>query len=89
MTTPTDRTRALVQTKQFLRELTDKTDMPRVPQTVRDIARRLIKHYPTYADIARAHEAMPERYAPFPLRWHLPVPPQTGGAFDATSDGEE
>ncbi len=89
MTTPTDRTRALVQTKQFLGELTDKTDMPRVPQSVRDIARRLIKHYPTYADIARAHEAMPEQYAPLPLHWHRPGHPQTGGAFDATRDGEE
>lgn len=89
MTTPTDRTRALLQTKQFLRELTDKTDMPRVPQSVRDIARRLIKHYPTYADIARAHEAMPERYAPLPLHWHRPGHPQTVGAIDATRDSEE
>lgn len=89
MTKPTDRTRALVQTKHFLRELTDKTDMPRVPQTVRDIARRLMQHYPTYADIALAHEVMPERYAALPPHWHRPDNPSTLGAVDATNDGEE
>nr|WP_326527989.1 BPSL0761 family protein [Rhodoferax sp.] len=46
MTTPDERTRALVQTKQFLQGLQIQDT---VPPDVREVARALLRHYPTLA----------------------------------------
>ncbi len=46
MTTPDERTRALVQTKQFLQGLQIQDT---VPPDVREAARALLRHYPTLA----------------------------------------
>ena len=48
MTTPTERTRHLVQAGAFLRELRGNR---KLPQQVRDEAHRLLRHYPTISDI--------------------------------------
>ena len=48
MTTPTERTRHLVQAGAFLRELRGNRKRP---QQVRDEAHRLLRHYPTISDI--------------------------------------
>ena len=66
MTIPFDRTRALIETKQFLQELQDPKLTPRVPAAVREIARKLLRHYPSYYDVELAHQALPMIYGPVP-----------------------
>ena len=56
MTTPDERTRALVQTKAFLQELQVEHA---VPVAVREAARALLRHYPTSGQIELAHMALP------------------------------
>ncbi|RPR66101.1 hypothetical protein IPC1040_32540 [Pseudomonas aeruginosa] len=43
MTRPHERTRSLVQTEEFLRELAKN---PELPESIRGEARRLLRHYP-------------------------------------------
>ena len=66
MTTPYERTRALIETKSFLQELQDPKLAPRVPAAVREIARKLLRHYPSYYDVELAHKSLPCRYGPVP-----------------------
>ena len=66
MTTPHERTRSLIETKQFLYELQDPKLTPRVPAAVREIARKLVRHYPSYSDVELAHKALPHLYGPVP-----------------------
>lgn len=66
MTTPYERTRALLETNLFLHALQDPKRTPRVPAAVREIARKLVRHYPSYYDIEQAHKALPEVYGPVP-----------------------
>lgn len=63
MTTPSERTRALIETKSFLLKLADPTRQPRVPKSVREHAEYLLRHYPAHVDIEAAHKALPELYA--------------------------
>ena len=56
MTTPDERTRAIVRTKAFLQELQVKHA---VPEDVREAARALLRHYPTSGQIELAHMALP------------------------------
>jgi hypothetical protein len=66
MTTPYQRTRALIETNLSLHELQDPKLTPRVPADVREIARKLVRHYPSYYDIELVHEARPDWYGPVP-----------------------
>jgi hypothetical protein len=66
MNTPFGRTRSLIETKSFLQELQDPKLTPRVPAAVREIARSLLRHYPSYAEIELAHKALPHLYGPVP-----------------------
>ncbi len=66
MTTPYERTRALIETKSFLQELQNPKLTPRVPAAVRDIARKLLRHYPSYSEVELAHKALPHLYGPVP-----------------------
>ena len=47
MTVPRERTNAVMSTAQFLLQLTDPKQTPRVPKDVRERARHLLRHYPT------------------------------------------
>ena len=47
MTTPVERTRAVLNTERFLIDLRDSNKYPDVPKTVREEAQRLLKHYPS------------------------------------------
>lgn len=47
MTVPVERTNAVIWTEQFLVDLMDPKVTPRVPKTIRDQARRLLRHYPS------------------------------------------
>jgi len=51
MTIPLERTAAVLNTEQFLLDLTRPDKTPRVPKTVRKHARRLLRHYPTAYDL--------------------------------------
>ena len=66
MTLPYERTRSLLETKSFLQELQDSKLTPRVPAAVREIARKLVRHYPSYSDVELAHKALPHLYGPVP-----------------------
>jgi hypothetical protein len=61
MTTPYERTRALLQTREFLRRYAALGD----PE-MRDKAKALLRHYPTLADVAAAHTASPDVFGPVP-----------------------
>lgn len=62
MTMPHERTRALVYTLCFLRDLQDPGATPRVPRAVRERARALERHYPTLAAMDMAHMTCPHLY---------------------------
>jgi len=56
MTTPHERTRSVVQAREFLRELARSTD---VSESVRTEARRLLRHYPSDGDLHLTALALP------------------------------
>lgn len=59
VTTPEERTRAVVHTREFLQGLLDPSVTARVPAVVREEARRLLRHYPSAGDMSLAHDALP------------------------------
>lgn len=69
---PAERTRAVIHTASFLRDLTMRSVTPRVPLVVREEARRLLRHYPGPGVMSLAHTAMPQ--------WWGPMPPAEAGA---------
>lgn len=66
MTMPDERTRAVVHTAEFLRELTMPSVTPKVPHAVREEARRLLRHYPGRGDMRLAHTVMPQWFGDLP-----------------------
>lgn len=79
MTTPFERTRALVQTKAFLQELMQHED-----ESLRNEARRLLRHYPALAEIELAHLALPQFFGPVPPFSRLSGSADVRGVLDAT-----
>jgi hypothetical protein len=66
MTTPFERTRALVSTRELLQEMLE-TNLPQnVPSYFRRQANRLLEHYPSLAEIEAAHNSNPEIFGPVP-----------------------
>jgi hypothetical protein len=47
MTVPVERSNAVIFTEQFLKDLMDPKKTPRVPKTIRQQARHLLRHYPS------------------------------------------
>jgi hypothetical protein len=66
MTIPFERTRALLQTRELLRQLKSPSETRRIPRWLREQAKALATHFPTYADVEQAHQALPELYGPVP-----------------------
>lgn len=66
MTLPFERTRAMLDVRLFLLELTDQALTPRVPRAMRGRAASLVKHFPTNADIEQAHQALPDCFGAVP-----------------------
>jgi len=64
VTMPFERTRALIETKQFLEQLLAPEDSPGVPDWAREQARKLLRHFPTYSNIEFAHRVLPHLYGP-------------------------
>ena len=60
MTLPDERYRSVEQTRRFLLDLLDPDHTPRVPKSVRDRARQMLRHYPTTFDMQRAAATSPE-----------------------------
>lgn len=60
MTSPTERSRAVIQAKRFLQKLSARTD---VPDDVRQEAERLLRHYPGSVHINLAGVAWPMHFA--------------------------
>lgn len=63
MTLPVERTNAVLWTHDFLVELLDPKATPRVPKSIRDQARRLLRHYPSPFEmdvIAKREDDEPE-----------------------------
>lgn len=56
MTTPDQRTHALKFAGEFLDELTDPKKTPNVPDSVRQRALHILRHYPSPSDIAHIAE---------------------------------
>lgn len=59
MTMPSERTRAVLQAAELLRELMNPEETPGVPCQVRQQARRLLRHFPSARDMELAHLACP------------------------------
>lgn len=78
MTMPDERTRAVVQTAEFLRELTMPSASPGVPDIVRETARRLMRHYPGRGDMNMTHTAMPMWWGALPALSSDPRLPPDG-----------
>ena len=66
MTIPYERTRAVLQTSEFLKLLCDVKETPRVPKRIRERAGGLLKHFPTAAEVEFAHKGAPDRFGPAP-----------------------
>lgn len=66
MTLPFERTRAMLDVRLFLLELTDPALTPRVSRAMRGRAASLLKHFPTNADIEQAHQAFPDCFGAVP-----------------------
>lgn len=64
MTTPAERTLAILQAREFLRSLTSPAETSGVPASVREEARNLLRHYPGTGDISLAHDALPSWFGP-------------------------
>lgn len=66
MTLPFERTRAMLDVRLFLLELTDPGLVPRVPRVLRAKAASLLKHFPTNANMEQAHRAVPACFGSVP-----------------------
>lgn len=56
MTMPSERTRAVNHTREFLYSLLDPKVTPRIPKYIRDEAYRLLRHFPTQLDMELVSE---------------------------------
>lgn len=62
MTMPNERTRAVMQTREFLRDLLSAKATPKVPLAIRQRALRCLRHYPETYHLTRAATALPESW---------------------------
>lgn len=86
MTTPFERTRALVLTRQFLQKLAEPF-VGVVPLEVMAEADRLLRDFPTLLEIDTAHKACPELFGPAPPFQRVVMNPELRGVIDATKTG--
>jgi hypothetical protein len=65
MTVPNERTRALVEAKEFLRALLDPKKTPRVPKIIRRSAYFVLKHYPAEYEIKELYKKLPKIFGKY------------------------
>jgi hypothetical protein len=63
MTVPVERSRAVINTREFLTRLINTWDTPRIPKPIREEARRLLKHYPATYDIEQLAQVWPTKWS--------------------------
>ena len=63
MTLPRERYRSVIQTREFLVSLVTPSETPRVPSSVRQEARSLLKHYPDPLAMEEAASGAPSVFA--------------------------
>jgi len=66
MTMPFERTRALLQAREFLWELVYGEAAQLPPEKLREQAKRLLRHFPRPGDVRIAHLAAPDWFGPPP-----------------------
>ncbi len=59
MTLPNERTRAIINTREFLRRLLDPKKTPKIPKAIRREAYYLLKHYPWDLDLNVIAKTLP------------------------------
>lgn len=59
MTTPEERTRAVLETRQLLIDLANPAQTPNVPEALRQRAETLLRYYSEFADMNISHRACP------------------------------
>ena len=69
MTVPSERSRAVVLTRTFLEQLAFKTSLD-IPDSVREHALLLLRHYPGHAEIHLTHSVAPEWWGPVEVKTH-------------------
>lgn len=62
MTTPYERTRAILRTREFLEELQSPQKWPDLPDNLRRRAKVLARHYPETWDVHQLHAHIPTFY---------------------------
>ena len=62
MTVPAERTRAVIQTREFLLDLITPKRTPGVPRAIREQALRHLRHYPGNYEFDRLHKLVPESW---------------------------
>lgn len=77
MTVPVERTRALVNTHGFLKDLLNPTITPRVPKDIRETAKWLLRHFPEPSTVKYAHDLCPQLFGPLPEQAPSPPGPAT------------
>jgi hypothetical protein len=88
MTSPYERTRSLLLTKQFLQRLSQ-TFAHVLPAEVMLEANWLLEHYPTLQDVETAHKASPDLFGPVPLFQRHVVNLDFLGILDAVAQAGE
>lgn len=79
MTLPYERTRAVLRTEDFLRDMLDPKVTPRIPKQLRQHAASLLKHYPTRFEMEIVSEREEENRSNTEGRYH-----QIFGMIDST-----
>lgn len=64
MTMPDERFRAVITASNLLHDLLDPKKTPRVPKQVRERARGVLRHYPSYWDLDRVSKVAPDVFLP-------------------------
>jgi len=62
MTTPYERTKAVIETRELL-QLLARSEAPAAPSTIQDLARRLLRHFPLAIDLDVSAAALPSMWA--------------------------
>jgi hypothetical protein len=63
LTIPEERTRTLIQTERFLRQLTITHETPDIPERVREEARRLLRHFPDATTVDNLGRLQPQYFS--------------------------
>lgn len=64
MTTPDERTRAVLETRKFLQALAAGRMSRQSPELLQQYGRMLLRHYPSTADMHLTSDALPAWWAP-------------------------